>query len=161
MDGRTTGEAPLPAAIDIALANDLREIAGVAARIEAFCAARQVAPEIAYAVNLAIDELLSNTIGYGYGDDEPHRIEVLVRLEGDAIVTAIVDDGEAFDPTQAREADTDSPLDERKAGGLGLLLVNRMMDRVEYRRKAGCNVVTLTKKTTADAPAPGRREDTA
>lgn len=133
--------------IDIPLVNDLRQIAGVAARIDEFCSAREVAPETVYAVNLSIDELLSNTISHGYDDDESHRIAVIVRLEGEALVVVIVDDGAAFDPTQMPETEPGTPLEDPDLGGLGLLLVNRTMDRVDYHRRAGCNVVTLTKIT--------------
>ena len=133
--------------IEFSLANDLREVAGVAARIDAFCADRGVAPEIAFAINLAIDELLTNTVSYGYDDEDPHWIEIVLRRENDALVLVIVDDSAPFDPTQMPEPDTEAPLDEREAGGLGLLLVNQMMDRVEYRRQDGRNVVTLTKNT--------------
>ena len=138
------------ATIEIALENDLRKIARVAARIDEFCSAWGMAPEIAYAVNLAIDELLTNTISYGYDDDEPHRIEVILRLEGKTLVVAIVDDSAPFDPTEVREPDVDAPMDEREVGGLGLLLVNRTMDGVEYRRRSGCNVVTLTKDAVGE-----------
>ncbi len=144
-----TGQAD--AAIEIALTNDLREIAGVAARIDRFCAERDISPEVAYAVNLALDELLTNTIGYGYRDEERHRIEIVVRLEGETLVVAVVDDGAAFDPTRIPEAETGTPQDDREPGGLGLLLVNRMMDGVEYRRRAGCNVTVLTKSATGEA----------
>ncbi len=146
MDG-----VPAHTAIEISLENDLRKIARVAARIDEFCLALGVAPEIAYAVNLAIDELLTNTITYGYDeDDEPHRIEVILRMEGKTLVVAIVDDSAPFDPTEMSEPDIDTPLGEREAGGLGLLLVNQMMDGVEYRRKSGCNVVTLTRDTVGE-----------
>ena len=134
-------------AIEFSLVNDLRELAGVASTIDEFCAAREVAPEVAYAANLAIDELLTNTISYGYDDDEPHQIAVIVRLEDEGLVVVIVDDGVAFDPTQMSELDVEAPLEERDAGGLGLLLVNQMMDGVAYQRRAGCNVVILTKGT--------------
>ncbi|MDE0383820.1 MAG: ATP-binding protein [Defluviicoccus sp.] len=134
--------------IEIALENDLRKIARVAARIEEFCSARGIAPNTVYAVNLAIDELLTNTIGHGYDDDEPHRIEVIVRLEENTLVVAIVDDSAPFDPTDTREPDIDALIDGRETDGLGMLLVNRTMDRVEYRRQNGCNVVTLTKNAT-------------
>lgn len=140
-------------AMDIRLVNDLREIARVAARIDEFCAGRAVAPEAAYAVNLAVDELLSNTIGHGYADDSAHRIAVIVRLEEGMLVVTIVDDGAAFDPTQAREPEAGALAGEPEMGGLGLLLVNRMMDGVEYRRRAGCNVVTLTRRASAAAEA--------
>ena len=134
--------------VEIALENDLRKIARVASRIEEFCSAHGIAPETAFAVNLAIDELLTNTISYGYDDDEEaHRIEVILRLEGKTLVVAVVDDSALFDPTEMREPDLDAPTggDGREMDGLGMLLVNRTMDGVEYRRRDGCNVVTLTK----------------
>lgn len=140
--------------IEIGLANDLREIAGAAARIDGFCGERGLAPEAAYAVNLAVEELLTNTITHGYDDDDAaHRIEIIVRLEGVTLVVAIVDDGTAFDPTRAPVPDAcaTAALEDGALGGLGLLLVNRMMDTVEYQRRAGCNVVTLTKGTAGEA----------
>lgn len=145
---------PVDRTLEVSLANDLREIAGVAARIDEFCAARALPSRIAYAVNLAIDELLSNTIANGYNDDDPHRIEILVREETDALVIIIVDDGVPFDPTGLPppefEISVDAPLDD-----LGFLFVRQMMDTIEYRRLQGCNIVTLTKRTdtgTDEAP---------
>ena len=83
--------SPLPArrmndaVLEVSLANELREIAGVAARIDEFCAAQKLIPSVAYAVNLAIDEILTNTISYGYDDDERHLIEIIVSLEADSM----------------------------------------------------------------------------
>ena len=134
--------------LELSLANDLSEIARAAERIEEFCGAREVAPQIAYAVNLAIDEVLSNTIGYGYDDDERHRIDLSLRQEGGALVVVIVDDGREFDSSIERTPDVEAPLEERALGGLGLFLVHQMMDGVEYRRRDGRNIVTLTKHTT-------------
>ena len=151
---RAMDEAVNDDALDISLGNDLREIAGVAAKIDEFCAAQALAPQIAYAVNLAIDEVLTNTISYGYDDEDPHRIELIVDLESDRLVVVIVDDSRAFDPSLVREADVEAPLEERALGGLGLFLVQQMMDGVEYQRRAGCNVVTLT-KNTADEGSGG------
>ena len=134
-------------AIEIALANDLQELAGVAAKIDAFCEARDISPDIAYAVNLSIDEILTNTISYGYDDDEPHRIEIGLRSETGSLVVVIRDDGAPFDLSATPEADIESSLDERAVGGLGLFLVHEMMDEVEYERVEDRNVVTLTKST--------------
>lgn len=153
---------PVNRTLEISLANDLREIAGVAARIDGFCEDRSLPPQIAYAVNLAIDELLTNTIANGYGDDDPHRVEIVLREEADALVVIIVDDGVAFDPTEAQTPDGSGLLDEPSIDGLGFLLVRQMMDSVEYRRLQGCNIVTLTKTTDAgtdtvpeSGPSPG------
>ena len=149
---------PIDRTLEISLANDLREIAGVAARIDEFCGRRSLPHQTAYAVNLAIDELLANTIAGGYGDDDPHRIEIVLREETGALVVVIVDDGAAFDPTEGQMPDAGGSLDEPSIDGLGFLLVRQMMDAVEYRRLQGCNIVTLTKRTdpeTDAVPEPG------
>ncbi len=133
--------------LEIALASELREIVGVATKIDTFCEAHGLSPEIAYTVNLSIDEILTNTIRYGYDDDEPHRIEIVVRRKVDSLVVVIVDDSHPFDLSSPPQADVEAPLHEREVGGLGLFLVHRMMDKVEYERASGRNVVTLTKST--------------
>jgi anti-sigma regulatory factor (Ser/Thr protein kinase) len=132
--------------LELSLANELREIAGVAAKIDEFCASHDLG-HVAYAVNLAIDEILTNTISYGYEDDERHRIEILVRVEAEALVVVIVDDSMPFDLALAPERDLEASLEDTALGGLGLFLVHQMMDSVEYRREEGCNVVTLIKNT--------------
>ena len=135
-------------ALEISLVNDLRELARIASRINEFCAARNLGPQLAYAINLAVDEVLTNTITYGYDDDEPHRIELIVSMEAEEIVVEIVDESNVFDLSQAPEVDVDSSIEDRMLGGLGLFLVHQMMDGVEHRRVDGCNVVTLTKNAT-------------
>ena len=141
--------------LEISLANDLRELARIAERIDEFCEDRNLGPQIGYAVNLSVDEILTNTISYGYDDEEPHEIEIVVSMQGDAIVVVIVDDSTAFDLSQTPDADVESSVEERALGGLGLFLVHQMMDGVEYRHMDGRNVVTLTKKTTDAARGDG------
>ena len=134
--------------LEISLVNDLKEIARVAEQIDEFCASRAIASEVAYAVNLALDEILTNTISYGYADDEPHQIELIVSLEVEALVIVIVDDSAAFDLSNAPTPDVGASLEERPLGGLGLFLVHQMMDKVEYERVESRNIVTLTKSTS-------------
>ncbi len=142
--------------LEISLVNNLKEIARVAEHIDEFCASQDIALEVAYAINLALDEILTNTISYGYDDDAPHRIEISVRPEVEALVVVIVDDSAAFDLSNAPTPDTGASLEERPLGGLGLFLVHQMMDSVEYRREGERNIVTLKKnKTTEQRPNEG------
>ncbi len=136
--------------LEISLVNDLKEVARVAEQIDEFCTAQDITSEVAYAVNLALDEILTNTISYGYDDDEPHRIEITVGLEAEDLAIVIVDDSAAFDLSNAPTPDIGASLDERPLGGLGLFLVHQMMDSVEYRREEGRNIVTLKKNKTAE-----------
>ena len=134
-------------ALEISLSNDLRGLTRVAARIDEFCAVRDLGSQVGYAVNLSVDEILTHTISRGYVDDEPHRIEVIVCMEGEAIVVDIVDDSTAFDVSQSPGTDFASSIKDGNLDELGLFLVHQMMDDVGYRRLDGCNVVTLRKKT--------------
>ena len=103
--------------LELSLANDLREMSVVAAEIDEFCTAQHLATEIAYAANLAIEELLTNSISHGYDDDEPHRIEIILRREPDDLVIVIVDDSAPFDPSQeARSRRHGAPLQPRPRG---------------------------------------------
>ena len=136
-------------ALEISLVNDLREIANVAGQIDEFCAERNFAPQIGYAVNLSIEEILTNRISFGYDDDEQHRIEIIVRVEESQLVVAIVDNSAPFDLSATAENDgaESAEEDEELLAGLGLFLVNQVMDSVEYRRKNECNILIMTKET--------------
>lgn len=129
------------------VANDLREIAVAADRIDQFCSAHGIPPATAYAVNLSVDELLTNTISYGYKDGEEHRVDLMIRRDGDLLTIEISDDGIEFTPDSAKVPDTAASIEDRPIGGLGIFLTRQMMDSFEYRRDEGRNIVTLTKKT--------------
>ena len=137
--------------LELSLVNDLREIGAAAAKIDAFCEAQGISSQIAYAVNLSIDEILTNTISYGYDDDAEHRIDLTFRVDGETLAVVIVDDGRPFDSSTEREPDVDASLEERALGGLGLFLVQQMMDDVAYRRTDDRNVITLRKSTAEEA----------
>ena len=114
-------------------------------------AKRAACPETVFDINLVVDELLANTISYGYDDNREHRIDLVLRIERDMPVVEITDDGRPFDPSQMPDTDTWANLRSRPVGGLGIYVVRRAMDGVAYRRVDGCNIVTLTKRTTGTA----------
>ena len=137
--------------LELSLVNDLKEIGSAAANIDAYCQAQGLPSQIGYAVNLSIDEILTNTISYGYDDDEQHRIDLTLRVEGDTLRVVIEDDGRPFDSSLTSEPDVEATLEERSLGGLGLFLVQQMMDDVAYQRRDDRNVITLTKNTAEQA----------
>lgn len=133
--------------LQFSVANDLREIAVAADRIDEFCSLNGIPPATAYAINLSVDELLTNTISYGYEDGGEHRIDLMIRLDGDVLAVEISDDGIEFAPDSADDPDTNASIEDRPIGGLGIFLTRKMMDSFDYRRDEGRNIVTLTKKT--------------
>lgn len=99
-----------------------------------------------YAVNLALDELVSNVILYGYDNPHGEEITVKVLVEGDHLHATVEDGGREFDPHTAPPVDLDAPLAKRQVGGLGIHLVRSLMDGMEYKRSDSKNVLTLRKK---------------
>jgi serine/threonine-protein kinase RsbW len=96
-----------------------------------------------YAVNLVVEEILTNTIKYGYGDDAVHRIEVRLELDHDRICIEFEDDGQAFDPHSIPPPQNDNSFADIEPGGLGLHLVRKMTDSMNYQRVQDRNIVTV------------------
>src|SRR5262245_20728965 len=96
--------------LTLTVRNDLAEIGRIAPLIEEFCAGRSLGADIAHAINLSLDELLANTISYGYDDGEAHAIDITLAAAGNAVIVTIRDDAQPFDPTEAPPPDLDSPL---------------------------------------------------
>jgi anti-sigma regulatory factor (Ser/Thr protein kinase) len=118
-------------------------------------AERNAPPAADYLANLAIEELVTNCIKYGYADAAEHIIEVELKLSRGELVITVTDDGRPFNPLTAPEPDTNLPVLERPIGGLGLQLLRKMSDRMDYARTDGKNQLTLRKSLApCDAPRP-------
>lgn len=130
----------------LAITNKIDEITRAAEFIEEFCAAQGASPDIAFKINLAVEEALVNTISYGFKNDARHVIELEIEREDKAITLTISDDAVAFNPLEAALPNVDAPAEERKVGGLGVFLMRTTMDNVQYAREDGQNKLTLTKR---------------
>ena len=106
---------------------------------------RGVPVNVQYFANLAIEEFSTNCIKYGYDDAQLHWLEVSLSLGEEALALTIVDDGRPFNPLEAPAPDLTLAVDERPIGGLGIYLVRRMADRMEYARQGDKNRLTLHK----------------
>lgn len=112
----------------------------------AWLEANDVSPGAAYLANLAIEELVTNSIKYGYDDSAQHEVEVTLAIDSGALVITVVDDGHAFDPLAQAAPDTEMAMADRPIGGLGIHLLRKMSDTMTYERRDHQNRVTMTKK---------------
>src|SRR5262245_20782651 len=133
------------ATLDIAIRNDLAELERLAGSVRDFCRDHGVDDEACHDILLAMDESVSNTIRHGYTDRDPHEIRVRVGLGDRELFLEVEDDARPFNPLEAPEPDTSRPVEERSLGGLGIHLVRRLMNSVEYRRKDGLNILRMTR----------------
>ena len=101
-----------------------------------------------YRSEIIVEELVTNTIKYGYKDSQTHEISIELILTADSIHLLITDDADPFDPTvpPPQEANTLSPLKKREIGGLGLLLVKKFANTFSYKRIGKKNQQTVTLK---------------
>ena len=119
------------------------ELDRVSAAIEDFALEADWPLDLALKVNLALEEVVINVMNYGH-DDGLHEIDIILTTEEDSLTIEIVDDGRPFDPLHdAPIPDVNAELEERNIGGLGIHLVRKMMDDVQYRREEGKNRLTL------------------
>ena len=132
--------------------NDLSEIDILADGILKFCLENNVQEEACLDVRLAVEEVVSNTIKYGYENSEDHIIRIQVTWDSQEVLLEIEDDAKPFNPLDAPKPDLSLPVESRPVGGLGIYLLNSVMDRVDYERANSKNVLRMRKLTTKKQP---------
>lgn len=103
-------------------------------------------PALTFNLNLVLEEAVTNTISYGYADPSGETVELTFSLLEGLLTVTVTDKGVAYDPTRHADPDISLPAEERPIGGLGILLIKKLMDSVTYKREDGFNCLTLTKK---------------
>jgi sigma-B regulation protein RsbU (phosphoserine phosphatase) len=132
--------------LELKIVNRLEEITRVNDAINSFAARHGMDTKMRRQLNVVFDELLNNTISYGYEDEDEHEIELTIAVSGGRLYATISDDGKPFNPFDSAAPDTDLAVEDRPIGGLGVHLVRNVMDRVSYERRGENNVVLLEKQ---------------
>ena len=122
--------------------------AELSAWLEARLAPLNPSPKARRQLLVAADEILTNVASYAYPPDAPGELQVTLRHAEGTLSLTFADRGVPYDPLTAPPPDLSLPLAERAPGGLGLFIVRKTMDAVDYRRDGDRNVLTLTKRLT-------------
>ena len=129
----------------IRIKNEISEIDKVSQIFNNLCVQYQLPEKINHAFDLVLDEILNNIINYGYDDQNEHAINIEIRISDSQVTLIIEDDGRQFNPLDAPEADTQSPLEERRIGGLGIHLVKTAINHIHYKYENNKNCLTIKK----------------
>jgi sigma-B regulation protein RsbU (phosphoserine phosphatase) len=129
----------------LTLQNDIQEVPQLAEFVDELCEAIGIDMATSMQLNLAIEEAVVNVMNYAYPKDEQGEVRILAEANNKRIKFIISDDGKPFDPTAHGEVDTTLTADERDIGGLGIHLVRKIMDSINYERTQNQNVFTLRK----------------
>ena len=102
--------------------------------------------EVRFPVHLALEELYVNMVEY-YPDNDNDILLDVSATDGRVTVTMTDFDVDPFDVTAPRNIDTELPLGERMPGGLGLHLVQQMVDNLEYEYRDRQSTIRFTKES--------------
>jgi len=131
--------------VSLELKNSLSELDTLGQSLQQFGEALGVANKTLFKICLAMEEIVSNIISYGYTDDTVHWIKITISHEKGILTIRLEDDGIPFNPLWAQKPDCECPLEERKVGNLGIHLCKKVMDDMIYERFGNKNVLTLKK----------------
>ena len=129
----------------LVIENTLAELSTVQRVIEQFCTVKKLPEAFAGELMLIAEELVVNTIQYGYGDSDTHAIEIEIELAGQQLVMCVVDDGLAFNPLKKALPELGLPSSQAAIGGLGIPMVLALSDRQEYKRECERNIFRIYK----------------
>lgn len=96
-------------------------------------------------ISLAVDEACSNIIKHAYNNAADKEIQITISAEGPEFQIKVIDQGKHFDPDHIPVPDMKEYFTRYKRGGLGMFLMKKLMDKVEYDILPDQNVVRLTK----------------
>lgn len=131
--------------------NDTAELVRLNTFLSEFWSENRLPEDLSMDVTLALEEVFLNVIQHGYSDAAEHEILVRLALETGAVALTVEDDGVPFNPLDLPPPDVNLPVEQRQIGGLGIHLVRRVMDGVEYFRVGGHNRLVMRKRLSGAA----------
>ena len=97
-------------------------------------------------IQMALDELLTNIVNYGYEDSDEHKIDVRFGINDDAVRVEIIDDSKPYNILEQESPDISLSVEDKPIGGLGIFLIKKLMSNVDYYTKEGKNHLVMTKE---------------
>jgi anti-sigma regulatory factor (Ser/Thr protein kinase) len=136
--------------LEVSLHNRPEEIFLVHQALDELALQQNLPARLVNHLHLALEEHLTNIMSYGYDSGEAGTIRVRFTLEPSALRIEVEDNARPFDPTAAPEVNTSLPLEDKPLGGLGLHMIRKSVDQLEYSRAADRNVLTMKKRLTRE-----------
>jgi serine/threonine-protein kinase RsbW len=96
-------------------------------------------------VTLAVEEVCANLIIHSHGCNPKEEIQLEVKEWNKQIIVEITDKGDAFNLLEYKAPDLSQVIEEKRKGGIGILLVKKIMDEIEFESKNGKNICRLIK----------------
>lgn len=132
---------------EITLQATIENISKVTDFVDAFLDEYQCPFKSKMQIDIAIDELFGNIAHYAYGNQIGEAtVCVEWNEEKSSVTISFIDQGIPFNPLETEEPDITLSVEERKIGGLGIHMVKKNMDEIEYQYVDGQNRLKISKK---------------
>ena len=129
--------------LSLVFTNDLKDLPDILRVVKTFLEPHRLDGRLIYAVDLVLEEAISNIINHGYEDDQSHDIEVRIAVQNKQVAIKLEDDGIKFNPLSVPRFDPSQRALDRLEGGLGIHLVRNMMNSMAYRRENNRNIFEI------------------
>lgn len=139
----------MQAGFRMSIGADLHEVAKVIAAFGDFAIAEGLPAHVRRSALVVLDELLANTVSHGLAGRDDGEVRLDATLVAGLLTMTVTDNGGAFNPFASAAPDTTLSVQDRKIGGLGVHLVQELVDDVSYRREGPHNIVQLTMRVAA------------
>lgn len=96
-------------------------------------------------IRLAVDEAYTNIIKHAYNNDEHKSVDIELGYNSSKFWISLLDTGNAFDPKSYSKPDVRRKIREKKRGGVGVYLIKKLMDSVEYHSEGSVNEIRMFK----------------
>lgn len=104
-------------------------------------------------IELAIEEIFVNIASYAYHpEDGEAEVRCDILQDPLRVVIQFLDHGKPYDPLAKENADISPEANEEREGGLGILLVKKAMDNIQYAYENGMNILTILKNLSKKEP---------
>jgi len=127
--------------INLSMRNNRKELAALIDQASAFLESQSLPGPASYKASLVLEEVLTNIVKYAFEDALEHEISVLLAVDDADLVIRFVDDGREFDPLAVPPPAMKESLEESSEGGLGVYLVRKSVNSIEYYRDQSKNVL--------------------
>jgi anti-sigma regulatory factor (Ser/Thr protein kinase) len=123
--------------------------AKVVSALHDFAQAQSLPATVLQAMDLALEEHLTNVLNYSYEAGDQMDIQVKFEKTGGVFLVEVTDNGKAYNPLERPEPDLSIPLEDRPIGGLGVYLMRQFTDELIYRRENERNILQMRKRLDA------------
>jgi serine/threonine-protein kinase RsbW len=129
----------------LTLTNDLSDLEKLHSFLEEIRKRLSVSKKCLFETNLALEEVFSNVLSYGFNNHTDHFVKITVTAAQNVLNIRVEDDGKPFNPLEAMAPTLQYDIDKCPLGGLGIHLIKNLMDDIHYKRYRNRNVLTMKK----------------